>query len=215
MCHYSILFINTNHVKKTITSSQQKGSIRIIGGQYRGKILHFPAIDGLRPTSDRVRETLFNWLMHDIRDARCLDLFAGSGALGFEAYSRGAKEIVFVEQAPQAYRNLKQLAASFKSASFNIVYGSAIDYIQQQSTSTKPYDIVFIDPPFAYPELLNCIQTFEHTDLLVNDGLLYLESPQEIMLSPKHWCQLKLKKAGQVTYALYQKRSEAQSIAPS
>ena len=74
-----------------------KQTIRIIGGQFRGKKLHFPAIEGLRPTPDRVRETLFNWLMHDIQDARCLDAFAGSGALGFEAYSRGAAHVMLLE----------------------------------------------------------------------------------------------------------------------
>ena len=92
-----------------------KQEIRIIGGQYRGKKLQFPNVEGLRPTPDRVRETLFNWLMHDIRDARCLDAFAGSGALGLEAFSRGASQVVFIEQAPLAQANLQKIIQAFNS----------------------------------------------------------------------------------------------------
>lgn len=86
-----------------------KQVVRIIGGLYRGKKLHFPDVEGLRPTPDRVRETLFNWLMHDIREARCLDAFAGSGALGLEAFSRGAARVVFLEQSPKAYAHLQKI----------------------------------------------------------------------------------------------------------
>lgn len=85
-----------------------KQTVRIIGGKYRGKKLYFPESEGLRPTPDRVKETLFNWLMHDIQGARCLDAFAGSGALGFEAYSRGASRVVLVESSPNACANLKK-----------------------------------------------------------------------------------------------------------
>lgn len=203
MWHYSILFTNTNHVKKTIATTQQKGSVRIIGGQYRGKILHFPAIEGLRPTSDRIRETLFNWLMHDIRNARCLDLFAGSGALGFEAYSRGARMVVFVEHMRQPYLNIKQLITAFDATNLSVIHTAANNYLKSAS---EQYDIVFIDPPFAHPELFECIHAFEQSPLLADNGLMYLESPQEIVVNPVHWHLLKLKKTGQVTYALYQKK---------
>ena len=90
-----------------------KQVVRIIGGMYRGKKIAFPELQGLRPTPDRIKETLFNWLMQDIRGARCLDAFAGSGALGFEAFSRGASEVVFIEQAPQAYKNLHKIFLDF------------------------------------------------------------------------------------------------------
>lgn len=202
MWHYTILFSNTNPVKKTIPSTKQTGTVRIIGGRYRGKLLTFPTTEGLRPTSDRIRETLFNWLMHDIHNARCLDAFAGSGALGFEAYSRGAAEVVLIESMPQVYRNLQQIATSFHTPHLQVIHTSAMDYLQQQRAE---YDIVFIDPPFSQPQLFECIHLLEQRHTLVDAGLLYVESPQEIPLDSTLWQLLKLKKAGAVTYALYQK----------
>ncbi|HAU1138500.1 TPA: 16S rRNA (guanine(966)-N(2))-methyltransferase RsmD, partial [Legionella pneumophila] len=98
-----------------------KQVIRIIGGLYRGKKIHFPDVDGLRPTPDRVRETLFNWLMNDIRNARCLDAFAGSGALGFEAYSRGASHVVFIEQSPKAHASLQNTIRQFDTPNLHLI----------------------------------------------------------------------------------------------
>jgi 16S rRNA (guanine966-N2)-methyltransferase len=207
MWHYTILFSNTNPVKKTIHSTKKTGTIRIIGGRFRGKILTFPAVEGLRPTSDRIRETLFNWLMHDIQNARCLDAFSGSGALGFEAYSRGATAVVFIESMPQVYRNLQQIARSFNTPNLHVINTSAIDYLQQQPDQSHAYDIIFIDPPFSQPQLFKCIHLLEKSNLLVKSGLLYVESPHEIKLDPALWQTLKLKKTGAVTYALYQKIS--------
>ena len=109
--------------------------IRIIGGQYRGKKLTFPAIDGLRPTPDRVRETLFNWLMHTIHDAHCLDAFAGSGALGFEAFSRGAGSVVFVEKAPVAFAYLQKTATTFNSPKLTVLNKNACTYMQETKAS--------------------------------------------------------------------------------
>ncbi len=205
MWHYTILFSNTNPVKKTIHSTQQTGAVRIIGGRFRGKTLTFPATEGLRPTSDRIRETLFNWLMHDIQNARCLDAFAGSGALGFEAYSRGAAEVVLIESMPQVFRNLQQIATSFHTSHLQVIHASAMDYLRQQRNQSDLYDVVFIDPPFSEPQMFECIHLLEQDNVLVNAGLLYVESPQEIHLDPGLWQPLKLKKAGAVTYALYQK----------
>jgi 16S rRNA (guanine966-N2)-methyltransferase len=194
-------------VKKTIRKIKQKGSVRIIGGHYRGKVLSFPATEGLRPTADRIRETVFNWLMHDIRGARCLDAFAGSGALGFEAYSRGAAHVMFIEPEPDVYRNLKHIITSFATPTLQVINTTAADYLRQQSHQSQvQYDIIFVDPPFAQPQLLDCISFFEQSSLLVDQGLLYLESPQEVLLDPVRWEKLKLKKAGQVTYALYRKK---------
>ncbi len=178
-------------------------TIRIIGGQYRGKKLNFPDIEGLRPTPDRVRETLFNWLMHYIRDARCLDAFSGSGALGFEAFSRGASQITLVELNNSAFRNLQKIATAFNSSKLNIVHQDACLYMQQTHAQ---FDIVFLDPPFSQLYLLDCIKTLEDSSLLVKNGLLYLETPEEIILNPAKWQQLKLKKSGQVVYGLYQKQ---------
>lgn len=180
-----------------------KQTIRIIGGQYRGKKLHFPDIEGLRPTPDRVRETLFNWLMHSIRDARCLDAFAGSGALGFEAFSRGAGKVVLVEQAMAAFTNLQTIASMFKSPNLSVIKTNALLYLQQVR---EQFDIVFLDPPFAENHLLECIATLANSPLLVEGGLMYIESPVEMMLDPLIWEPIKLKKAGQVFYALHKKR---------
>lgn len=179
-----------------------KQEIRIIGGLYRGKKLQFPDLQGLRPTSDRIRETLFNWLMHDIRDARCLDAFAGSGALGFEAFSRGASRVVFIEQAPLAHTNLQKIITSFQSPLLNLVKADARDYLQ---TTKEQFDIIFLDPPFALNYLPQCVAALAQNDILVAGGLLYMESPAAIEMDEKKWRQIKLKQAGQVIYGLFEK----------
>lgn len=181
-----------------------KQTIRIIGGQYRGKKLQFPDIEGLRPTPDRVRETLFNWLMHSIRDARCLDAFAGSGALGFEAFSRGAGKVVLVEHAMTAYTNLHNIASSFKSPHLTVIKTDALLYIQNVR---EQFDIVFLDPPFSQSHLLECIALLADSPVLVEGGLLYIESPIEIELDTTVWEPIKAKKAGHVFYALHKKRT--------
>ncbi len=177
-------------------------SIRIIGGLYRGKKVSFPAVEGLRPTPDRVRETLFNWLMNTIRDARCLDAFAGSGALGFEAFSRGAGKVVLIEKEPKAYANLKKIALLFNSPKLATINQDACTYMQQ---TKDPFDIIFLDPPFSQDHLPSCISILESTSILAPGGLLYLESAQEMALDPAIWEEVKLKKAGQVFYGLYKK----------
>lgn len=185
-------------------------SIRIIGGQYRSKKLNFPDIEGLRPTPDRVRETLFNWLMNTIHDARCLDAFAGSGALGFEAFSRGASKIVLIEQAPAAYNNLQKIAQSFNSSKLSVVNKDACLYMQQ---TKEQFDLVFLDPPFTKDLLPECIAILENTSLLAPGGLMYLESDHEVTINPERWKQIKFKKAGQVFYGLWAlNRTDTDSI---
>ncbi|MFA5960457.1 MAG: 16S rRNA (guanine(966)-N(2))-methyltransferase RsmD [Tatlockia sp.] len=179
-----------------------KQTVRIIGGQYRGKKIHFPESEGLRPTPDRVRETLFNWLMHSIRNARCLDAFAGSGALGFEAFSRGAKRVVLVESAPKVHANLQQIARSFQSDTLSVLRADALKYLQE---TREQFDLVFLDPPFADNNLPTLIDLLTTSDLLVKGGLLYIESGHAPVLSETGWQQLKFKQAGQVYYGLYQK----------
>ncbi len=181
-------------------------SIRIIGGQFRGKKLSFPAIEGLRPTPSSVRETLFNWLMHTIHEARCLDAFAGSGALGFEAFSRGASNVVLVEQAPIVYAHLKKIVTAFNSPKLTLINKDACAFMQQ---ARAQFDIILLDPPFTQNHLPACITILENTPLLAPSGLLYIESPHEMALNPKLWEQVKLKKAGQVFYGLYKKNTNA------
>ena len=179
-----------------------KQTVRIIGGQYRGKKLHFPAIEGLRPTPDRVKETLFNWLMNDIRDKKCLDAFAGSGALGFEAFSRGAKQVVFVESSPKVFNNLKQLVGSFNTENLLVIQANALAYLEK---TVENFDIIFLDPPFAQNYLPECLNLLAHSKILAKGGLVYIESPTKPILDPSLWREIKLKQAGQVIYGLYEK----------
>src|SRR5258708_23668137 len=134
-------------LKTVSNASGGRNSVRIVGGGWRGRRVSFPDIPGLRPTADRVRESLFNWLQHHIAGARCLDLFAGSGALGLEALSRGAKEVVFVEQAVAASRALQeQLIRLGGESKGQVVEMGAARYLR---SPPRPFDIVFLDPPFG------------------------------------------------------------------
>ncbi len=184
-----------------------KQTIRIIGGQFRGKKIGFPDQPDLRPTPDRVRETLFNWLMHDIRGAHCLDAFAGSGALGLEAFSRGASQVTLIEQSLATYTHLKKTCQQFNTSQLTIVQGDTCHYMQQYIQQQRsPFDIIFLDPPFRKPHLLEaCLASLANNTLLKPNGLLYLETPEAISLDNTLWKPLKLKSAGQITYALYQK----------
>ncbi|MFI4962226.1 MAG: 16S rRNA (guanine(966)-N(2))-methyltransferase RsmD [Legionellales bacterium] len=179
-----------------------KQVIQIIGGLYRGKKIVFPDIEGLRPTPNRVRETLFNWLMQDIKNARCLDAFAGSGALGLEAFSRGACRVSFIEQSPIAYAQLQKVIAPFKSPKLQVIKGDSRLYLQNPA---EQYDILFLDPPFSESYIPQCLIDIAQSTVLVPGGLLYLESSTPIVVDETFWQQLKLKHAGQVTYGLYKK----------
>lgn len=170
---------------------------------YRGKKLHFPEIEGLRPTPDRVRETLFNWLMNDIKDARCLDAFAGSGALGFEAFSRGAARVVFIEQAPQAHTNLQKIVTQFNSPRLQLIKADTRLYLQRNS---EQFDIIFLDPPFSQNYIPQCLNDIVLNNLLPSGGLVYLESSTVIEPDERHWQQIKIKQAGQVIYSLFERR---------
>lgn len=180
-----------------------KQTVRIIGGKYRGKKIHFPSIDGLRPTPDRVRETLFNWLMHDIRDTYCLDAFAGSGALGIEAFSRGAADVLLLEQDPIAYSQLQQQINTFASPNIRAQRTDACKFLQEDH---GPFDIVFLDPPFKNNYLPSCINTLAQSNLLKTNGLVYVESTHTLPLDSNQWTPVKLKQAGQIVYGLYKKK---------
>lgn len=177
-------------------------SVRIIGGRFRGKKIKFLSSEGLRPTPDRVRETLFNWLMPTIYQARCLDAFAGSGALGFEAYSRGASRVVLTESAYEVYSQLKKIADDFNDTAISIIHKKVQDYLQK---SDEIFDIVFLDPPYALNCLPECIELLSHSNVLVPGGLVYIESPDKISVDKKLFTEIKIKQAGQVIYGLYKK----------
>lgn len=177
------------------------GKVRIIGGLFRGKTICVLDQDTLRPTPNRVRETLFNWLMHDIRDAVCLDAFAGSGSLGLEAYSRGAKQVVFIEKNAIVFKQLKQNVLSFKSENLHCVQHTFFDFLSQ---TALVFDLVFLDPPFQEKCLVSCLDKLATSPALKEHGLVYLESDETL---PEHesWAVLKQGKAASVFFALYKK----------
>lgn len=165
--------------------------------------MHFPEVEGLRPTPDRVRETLFNWLMNDIKEARCLDAFAGSGALGLEAFSRGASKVVFIEHSAPAHASLQKIMTQFNSPKLKLVKADTRLYLQK---CQEQFDIIFLDPPFAHDYLPQCLNDIEAHNLLAPGGLVYIEAPTTIELNEQYWQQLKLKQAGQVFYGLFKRR---------
>ena len=175
-------------------------TLRIIGGEYRSRRLPFPALAGLRPTGDRVRETVFNWLMHDIVGAHCLDLFAGSGALGLEALSRGAAHCTFVESQTMAFNAITQHCHTLGVGTrAHCVASEALVYLAKKS---KQYDVVFVDPPFAagyYEAVLEAI-----TPHLNPHHLVYIEYPAETPPRlPNGWQNYKQGKAGTVGFGLW------------
>jgi 16S rRNA (guanine966-N2)-methyltransferase len=188
--------------KRDLPAPPGRNSVRIIGGVWRGRRVHFPDMPGLRPTPDRVRETLFNWLQHSLSATRCLDLFAGSGALGLEALSRGAAETVFVEQFPAASRTLQeQLARLGAAGKGRVMEMGAARFLR---TPAKPFDVAFLDPPFGKDALAEYIPMLDSGGWLKAGGLVYLENERiaGIPTIPAHWEMLKSKSAGEVGYHL-------------
>lgn len=176
-------------------------TLRIIGGQWRGRKLHFPDGEGLRPTTDRVRETVFNWLQPVIAGARCLDLFSGSGALGLEALSRGAGEVLFIERNPQAVKALKENLALVQAANAEVHQGDALAYLRSEP---KPFDVVFLDPPFRQDLLTPALKLLAEGGWVTTGSRIYLEleSEQGEPVLPPGWTLLRSKQAGQVAYHL-------------
>jgi len=176
-------------------------TLRIIGGEWRGRKLRFADGEGLRPTTDRVRETLFNWLAPLIHGARCLDLFAGSGALGLEALSRGAAEVVFIDTSPAAVAALKENLALLGAEKAEVIRGDALGFLQGNS---RQFDVVFLDPPFRCDLLQPAMKLLSGQPWLAEGARVYLELEGEEPLPelPAGWEVLRSKKAGQVAYHL-------------
>lgn len=176
--------------------------LRIIGGAWRGRKLRFPAGTSIRPTPDRVRETLFNWLGARVVGARCLDLFAGSGALGLEALSRGAAHVTFVEQDTVAARELRARLAEWGAQDAAVERSDARRFLAGEA---HPCDVVFLDPPFASELLGPVAQLLERHGWLAAGALIYLEAAarEPLPALPQAWVPLKGKRAGEVGYHLY------------
>lgn len=185
------------------------GQIRIIGGQWRGRKLPVPDSPGLRPTTDRVRETLFNWLAPSMVSARCLDCFAGSGALGLEALSRYASETTLIEMERGVAQQLQQNLATLKAANAKVVNTNTLTFLNQPGT---PHDIVFVDPPFRKGLLDDTLRLLEDNGWLADDALIYVESEVENGLPPVplHWDLHREKVAGQVAYRLYHRTAQGE-----
>lgn len=181
--------------------------LRIIGGQWRRRNISFIEMEGVRPTPNRIRETLFNWLAPVIQGARCLDLFAGSGILAIEALSRGANHATLVDKAPAVCRHIKSeldtVAAHPDSPQYEIINSDALHWLDTDSQS-QAFDIIFLDPPFAEPIVLDCINKIARQRILAANGLLYVESanPISALDLPQNWQLQRAKSTGMVHYHL-------------
>ena len=187
----------------------KSGKVRIIGGKWRRRLLSFPGVSGLRPTPDAVRETVFNWLMPYVNGRACLDLYAGSGALGFEAVSRGAASAVLVEKNPKAAKALRQNQQNIDvQKQLSVTACAALQYV---STACSPFDLVFLDPPFATDELEKACYQLQKHGLIAPDGLIYLEHAidRDLVYLPDVWHELKSAQRGGVRYALYQLKNSS------
>lgn len=191
--------------KKRLTQTKPSGEVRIISGRWRGRKLAVLDAEGLRPTTDRVKETLFNWLMHDIDGANVLDCFAGSGSLGFEALSRHASHCTLLEYDKAAASQLLKNQQMLNCAEAEIIHTNSLSWLTQPAK--RQFDIVFIDPPFRKNLALSCCQLLEQHHWLNDNALIYLETEKELELAtlPGAWRLLKEKIAGQLAYRLYQR----------
>ncbi len=189
-------------VRHTGNKNSPAGRLRIVAGIWRSRLLDIADVPGLRPTSTRIRETLFNWLALGLPGARCLDLCAGTGALGLEALSRGAASAVFVERSAIATRMLRANIATLQATSAEVLQMDALDFSQAQASD--PFDLVFLDPPFAADMLNDLCRLLSDRKLLASNARIYLEldrdRPEPEL--PEGWQVLKNKTAGNVRYML-------------
>ena len=180
------------------------GQVRIIGGLWRSRRINFPDHPGLRPTPDRVRETLFNWLGQDLDGFRCLDLYAGSGALGFEALSLGATQVTMVERDPAVVRTLENSARQLGASGLRIVCADALEFLKRNAAHER-YDLIFLDPPFdlGLPGPVLALLP----ECLAAGGRVFLESGSRQDIQPP-WQVDKNSKAGRVFFQLLSRESK-------
>lgn len=185
-------------------NSAKANQLRIIGGQWRSRRIPIAEVAGLRPTPARVRETLFNWLQTVIGGARCLDLFAGSGALGFEALSRGAAHVVLVEQDTRAFKQLQANVVTLGATQAQLVQADAFVYLQREM---EGFDVIFLDPPFRHALPEKILDKLTEQTLLKNAAFVYLEHEAEYQLDFSRWglAVHRQTKAGQVMSFLLKK----------
>lgn len=183
------------------------GKIRVIGGEWRGRKLTVLDKAGLRPTADRVRETLFNWVQWQIVGSECLDLFAGTGILGIEAFSRGARRVTLVEQDAEIMANLAIQLAQLPNHNIQLLHTDALYFLDR--TPSQPFDLVFLDPPFASQLLDSCCELLEQRGWLKSEAYLYLESAVDTTVTlPPNWHNIRSQIAGQVKYQLVKREAD-------
>ena len=189
----------------------KNSTLRIIGGQWRGRKLHFIEKPGLRPTGDRIRETLFNWLAPYIAGARCLDLFAGTGALGLECLSRGAAQVWLLEKCARTADTLANNLKLLGVRQGKLIKTETIEWLLNDPKSTllsASIDIAFIDPPFADQLWEPAMEGLEAANILAIDAKIYIETPRrQVIHFPPQWEALHEKTAGNVCYRLYRRKS--------
>ncbi len=182
-----------------------RGQLRIIAGQWRSRVIDIADSDALRPTPDRVRETLFNWLQADVAGSEVLDLFAGTGVLALEALSRGAATATLVDNASAAVTAINKAVNNLQADSADVIQHDALHYLKQESTTA--YDLVFLDPPYSMNVLPECCALLQQQHWLKKNARIYLECDSSLAhlqsCVPAEWQLLKSGKAGQVVYALF------------
>ena len=186
------------------TSRPSAPTLRIIAGKWRSRVITFQSADGLRPTGDRIRETAFNWVSASIDGARCIDLFSGSGALSFEALSRGAAHCTSLEQQGNAVKDLRENASVLQAQNLDIVHTDTVSYLQQRSSS-QPYNLAFVDPPFSAGLLSKACALLNSGGWLSDGALIYCEmaASDNYFIAPENWQMLREKTSGDVRYCLY------------
>lgn len=196
-------------MKKTLNSTakptRQTGEVRVIAGRWRGRKLPVLNADGLRPTTDRVKETLFNWLMNDVAGSRCLDCFAGSGSLGIEALSRQAQAVTFLEKFANAATQLKRNLSQLNAENGTVKQTDTLSFLAQKNQA-EPFDLVFVDPPFHQGFVPQVLTLLAENQWLASNALIYVETEKThpVLALPPNWQILKEKTAGQVVSRLLQ-----------
>ncbi len=193
--------------RKNKSNPGNRSTVRIIGGRFKGRRIPVPP-DGVRPTPARVRETVFNWLAPRIAEARCLDMFAGTGALGFEALSRGAAAVVFIERDRRAADQIRAILTELGCPSATLMVADAA---RLRYTGMGPFDIVFLDPPFGATDLTVLCKLLESSGALAEGAHIYLEMNRRQSLPdvPSGWTIIREQMAGQVRYALAERTCNA------
>ena len=178
-----------------------KNFVRIISGKYKSRKIFFPNRPEIRPTGNRIRESLFNWIQADIVNSRCLDLFSGSGTLGIEALSRGAKMTTFIESDFETANCLEKNLQTLNAGNGKVVRANAISWLESQK-NIEPFEFVFLDPPFKKNLLLDSISLLESNYMITDNGKIYIETEVENNLRqlPPTWRLRQKKQAGRVSY---------------